>query len=118
SAQGFGDVPHASQGDDGSMVGAVRDIAVTAMIIAADDCAASYAKGWLARVLMARTCGPGCAGHTVCALSCCPESPQGRTTVRTLMGVSTVEGPTEVAVTRASGTVYMQVEWTWRTRNL
>lgn len=82
-----------------------RQLTVTFDAIASNECALSYAAGWLAKVLRGRDCPPvynvfdssntlGCAGETLCMLTCCPTTPEDVNTYLTsLYKVGVVQGP-------------------------
>jgi len=82
-----------------------RELAITFTAITASDCALSYASGWLAKVLRGGDCPPvfnvfdtsntlGCAGETLCMLTCCPQTPeQVDTYLTSLYKVGVVQGP-------------------------
>lgn len=99
---------------DGAVVGARRragrEVGITIRAIAQNECAISYAVGWLARVLRGRDCrtvtnvfkptdtGTTCASEQLCMLTCCPSVPADIAKYQvTLYNVGVTEGPTVVA---------------------
>lgn len=51
-----------------------REIEWTVQILAATQCALSYAVAWLTRAVRGTSCGTAvCGGHDACVLSCCPD---------------------------------------------
>ena len=119
-------VPTLSTG--GANGGRVRDIEFRVGIEAADECAFSYLMGWLAAALGEPACatvgGSQCSGQQACVIACCPDiDPEtgeaSNDPIRTIMDVTTVEGPTVTDKrTFAGGRVLAQVEFTLRTRNI
>lgn len=57
-----------------------REIQVKALALARSDCALSYGLSWLSSALRGGVCSSGCAGETLCFLTCCPpcaDDPSG-----------------------------------------
>ena len=112
SLDGLGDTSTRRVDDlarEGAVVGArrrgARELQVTIQAVASNECALSYAAGWLAKVLRGGDCLPvsdiysgsisiGCAGETLCMLTCCPQTPEDMTTYLTsLYRVGVTRGP-------------------------
>lgn len=113
SIEGTGDTasrPVDELSRDGGIVGrrrrSARNLAVTFRAVASTECALNYAVGWLSRVLRGNDCSPvsniflpsvstGCAGETLCILTCCPTVPADIDKYqRTLYKTGVTEGPT------------------------
>lgn len=95
--------------------GVRRDIEWEAEVSVADECALSYAIGWLASALNDPACGGnGCGGQVACMLSCCPPDSDADV-IRNLYGVRVIEGPTITETAYLGDQINATVTWTMRT---
>lgn len=93
--------------DDGVAIGVLRrvqrDVALTVMVCALDECALAYAYEWLASALRGAQCpGGDCSGQELCMFACCPDDQAppgydwGEVELRRLYDVGLLDGPTQV----------------------
>lgn len=68
---------------DGGSVGRVRhgprEIRVSGLLIAADECSLEVGRSWLKKALDGNPCrdaAGGCEGDDLCVMSCCPQAPE------------------------------------------
>lgn len=110
-------------GGNESPSGAQRDIMFRVLIEVADECAATYAAGWLRESIEWTGCGSGCMGAQACMLACCPEvDPETgdplEQPLRHMFDLTAVEGPEEVERAYADNRIYLIYEFTLRTNNV
>lgn len=100
---------------DDAPTGIRRDFAWEIDVVVADECALSYAIGWLASALNDPACGgSGCGGQVACMLACCPPDSDADV-IRNVYGVRTIEGPTVTETNYLGDQIVATVEFTLRT---
>lgn len=103
--------------------GAVRDVMFRVLVEAADECAATYAAGWLRESIEWTGCGSGCRGAAACMMACCPEvDPEtgepAEQPLRHMFDLTAVEGPEEVERGYSDERIWIIYEFTLRTSNV
>lgn len=124
SVVGLANGAYASEGSQSeSPSGASRDVLWRVLIEVGDECAATYATGWLRESIEWSGCGSGCRGAEACMLACCPEfDPEtgepDENPVRFMFDLTAVEGPEEVERAYVDGRIWIIYEFTLRTANV